>query len=167
MNVGGNNFYLGNKKVIAYDTDHDTTSISGAIIDFGGSSIKVNGEVLIGQNKTSGVFISPSVIQIHGSDVYHAGNANLEHIDWVMRNAKVTGTLSVKGMLTLQNTLNANYGVNLGSGGKTLLPIIDNEAVVKGNMSFTVGNGIKIDDAAVLIRPNETDIQLGAVGGYI
>ena len=167
LNVGGNNFYLGNKKVIAYDTDHDTTSISGAIVDFGGSSIKGSGEVLIGQNKATGVFISPSAIQIHGSDVYHAGNANLEHIDWVMRNAKVAGTLSVKGVLTLQNTLNANYGVNLGSGGKTILTIIDNEAVVKGNMSFTVGNGIKIDDAAVLIRPNETDIQLGAVGGDI
>lgn len=67
LNVGGNNFYLGNKKVIAYDTDHDTTSISGAIVDFGGSSIKGSGEVLIGQNKATGVFISPSAIQIHGS----------------------------------------------------------------------------------------------------
>lgn len=47
------------------------------------------------------------------------------------------------------------------------MTVIDNEAIVKGNMSFTVGNGIKIGNAAVLIRPNKTDIQLGAVGGDI
>lgn len=167
LNVDGNNFYLGNKKVIAYDTDHDVTFISGAIIDFDSSSIKGNGEVLIGKNKDSGVFISPEAIQVHGKGVYHAGNANLKNIDWTMRNAEIAGTLNVKGVSTLQDTLNANYDVNLGSGGKTILTVIDNEAIVKGNMSFTVGNGIKIGNAAVLIRPNKTDIQLGAVGGDI
>lgn len=159
--------YLRNKKFLSYDAKSSTAYISSSAIDFGASSIKSGGEILVGTNKASGIFISPSVIQVQGNSVYHAGNANLEHIDWTMYDAKVAGALTVKGISTFNNVLNANYGVNLGVGGKTILTVADNEAIVKGDMSFTVGNGIKIDHLPVLTRPNETDIQLGAADGDI
>lgn len=166
LNVNGD-FYLRNKKFLSYDAENDIAYISSPTVDFGKTSIKSNGEILVGTDKSSGVFISSSGIQIQGDDVYHAGNANLEHIDWTMRNAKIAGALTVKGKSVFNDMLNANYGANLGTKGKTILTFTDNEAVVKGSMSFDVGCGIKIGLAPVLVRSSDTDIQLGAVGGDV
>ena len=166
LNIKGD-IYLRNKKLLSYDTKSDTAYISGSIIDFEASSVKYSGEIIVGTDKGSGIFISPSVIQVRGNDVFHAGNANLEHVDWTMYDANVAGALNVSGISTLKGMLNANYGANLGVRGKTVLTFTGNVAELKGDMSFAIGHGIKIGDFSILVRPNETDIQIGAAKGDI
>lgn len=166
LNVNGD-IYLRNKKFISYDTKNGTAYISGSIIDFEASSVKFGDEIIVGTDKDSGIFVSPSVIQVQGNDVFHAGNANLAQVDWTMYDANVAGALNVSGISTLEDMLNANYGANLGVRGKTVLTFTDNVAELKGDMSFMIGHGIKIENYSILLRPNETDIQIGAVGGDI
>lgn len=163
--IGGKNFILGGKNVLSYDQLSNTATISSAIVDFVRSQIKSTGEIIIGSDKTSGVYITPEVLQVKGNNVYHSGNANLENIDWNMQNATVSGILSVKSDTILEGKLTASYGVNLGAEGKTILSITKKDLNINGFISFGVGYGIKIEDTPVLIRSNTNDIQLSSIGG--
>ena len=163
--IGGKNFILGGKNVLSYDQLSNTATISSAIVDFVRSQIKSTGEIIIGSDKTSGVYITPEVLQVKGNNVYHSGNANLENIDWNMQNATVSGILSVKSDTILEGKLTSSYGVNLGAEGKTILSITKKGLNINGFISFGVGYGIKIEDTPVLIRSNTNDIQLSSIGG--
>jgi hypothetical protein len=163
--IGGNSFYLGGKNVLAYDQQSKTTRISSTIVDFGKSKIKGTGEIIVGLDKSSGVYITPEVLQIKGNNVYHSGNANLKDIDWNMLNSNVFGVLNVKGETVLKGKLTSSYGVDLGTGGKTILSIIQNAVNINGFIAFGTGYGIKIDDLPVLIRSNANDIQISSTGG--
>lgn len=166
IRVGGKNFYLGGKNVLSYDQKSNTAILSSSIVDFEDSIIKSTGEIIIGSDKTSGIYMTPSLLQVNGNDVYHSGNANLENIDWDMQNADVSGKLSVKGESILEGKLSSRYGVDLGTEGKTVLSISQNEIInINGFISFDIGYGIKIEDIPVLIRSNENDIQLSSIGG--
>ena len=75
IRIGGNNFYLGDEKVLAYDHLTATTYIHGTYLDTGNASIHSNGEIIFG-SKQSGVYISPSTVLVGSYPVYHSGNAN-------------------------------------------------------------------------------------------
>lgn len=165
IHIGGSNFYLGGKNVLFYDQQSDTTSISSTIVDFGKSKVKSTGEIIVGSDKSSGVYITSEVLQVKGNSVYHSGNANLNDIDWNMQNANVSGVLNVKKETVLEGKLTSSYGVDLGAEGKTVLSIVQSAVSINGFITFGVGYGIKIDDLPVLIRSNANDIQLSSIGG--
>lgn len=164
IRIGGNNFYLGDEKVLTYDPLTATAHIQSTYLDTGNSTIHSNGEIVLG-NKQSGVYISPSTVLVGSYPVYHSGNANQAAIDWKMKNGMISGDLQVTGSTTLNGMLHSTNGAELGVDGRTILYINEAGTTLSGYLSFAVGYGIKIDNIPVLIRANENDIQLGAVGG--
>lgn len=165
LKVGGSNFYLGDKQVLRYDADTYTTMLESTRLDFGSSLLHSTGELVIGTNKTTGVYISPSQLQVAGKNVYHAGNANRTDISWNMLNGVVSGKLQVTGTADITGILTAERGVNLGANGKTVFSIHSGTADLSGYLSFSEGYGIQISGLPVLIRLNEKDIRLAAAGG--
>ncbi|MBT9932325.1 hypothetical protein [Bacteroides ovatus] len=164
IRIGGNNFYLGDEKVLVYDGLTATTYIQGTYLDTGDASIHSNGDIIFG-SKQSGVYISPSTVLIGSCPVYHSGNANQAAIDWKMKNGMISGDLQVTGSTTLNGILHSVHGAEFGVDGRTILYINEAGTTLSGYLSFAVGYGIKIDNIPVLIRTNKNDIQLGATGG--
>ena len=84
-----------------------------------------------------------------------------------MKDGYVSENLFVKGQTTLSGLLNACQGAELGYGGKTYISVENGQVSVSTFLSFNTGYGIKINGIPVLVRANENDIQLGAVGGEL
>lgn len=164
LKIGGSNLYLGGHNVLRYDADVATATIDASHLNFGETAIASTGYLQFGERNT-GVFISSSMLQIAGQDVYHQGNANLSDTDWVMRNAEVYGTLAVRGSSTFDSELSALHGVRLGDKGKCLLSFSGEDAALSGNLSFNEGYGIRIGGIPVLARLGDNRVQIGSIGG--
>lgn len=165
LKVGGTNFYLAGKRVLRYDSATYTATLESTRIDFGSSLLHASGELLIGADKETGIYMTPALLQVGGNNVYHAGNANRTDISWNMLDALVSGKLQVTGAVDIKGILTAGQGVNLGAAGKTVLSIHSDTANLSGYLSFFQGYGIKINSLPVLIRLDDKDIQLAAAGG--
>ena len=163
LKLGGNALYLGGKNILRYDADKATATIDASNIDLLNGSVRSTGEWTIGDKET-GVFISPTSLQIGGKDVYHKGNANLATVDWTMQNGTVHNDLTVHGTSTLGGALSAKYGVQLGDKGNTLLSFSGEDVALSGYLSFLDGFGIRIAGKSVLTRESES-IRLGSIGG--
>ena len=164
VQIGGENFYLGGRQVLRYNSVTGITSFDSAIIDFGGGSLRSSGELLFGESKENGICISPNALQIRGNNVYHEGNANLSTIDWSMKDATIAGDLIVNGASTHSGLFKALYGFELGTEGNVLLAGNKDSVSANAFLSFGAGYGIKIGGVPVLIRVNDGDIQLSSSG---
>lgn len=162
LKLGGNALYLGNRQVLRYDADKATATIDASHIDLLDGTLHSTGEWTIG-DKDSGVYISPTSLQVGGKDVYHKGNANLATVDWEMQNGTVHKDLTVHGTTTLGGALSAKFGVQLGDKGKTLLSFSGEDVALSGYLSFLDGYGIRISGKSVLVREGE-NIRLGSIG---
>ena len=165
LRLGGSSLYLGGKQVLQYDAVSGTVRLEGRQIVFGSSLLHSTGELIVGTDQTTGVFITPSLLQIGGKDVYHTGNANQADVSWKMLDALVSGKLEVSGTVDLKGILNALRGINLGANGKTVLSIHSDTANLSGYLSFPEGYGIQIGGLPVLTRLKEKDILLASAGG--
>lgn len=161
----GGNLYLNGIQVLSYDAVTHTVTLESTRVDFGSSLLRGTGELLIGEDKETGIYMTPALLQVGGRNVYHAGNANRTDVSWSMLDALVSGKLQVTGAADIQGVLTAEQGVNLGAAGKTVLSIHSDTADLSGYLSFSQGHGIKISGSPVLIRLDEKDIQLAAAGG--
>lgn len=161
----GGNLYLNGKQVLSYDSVTHTVTLESTRVDFGSSLLRGTGELLIGEDKETGIYLTPALLQVGGRNVYHAGNANRTDVSWSMLDALVSGKLLVTGAADIQGVLTAEQGVNLGAAGKTVLSIHSDTADLSGYLSFSQGHGIKISGSPVLIRLDEKDIRLAAAGG--
>lgn len=164
LKIGGS-LYLNGNQVLSYDAVTHTATLESTRVDFGSSLLHASGELLIGEDKETGIYITPALLQVGGRNVYHAGNANRTDISWSMLDALVSGKLQVTGAADIQGVLTAEQGVNLGAAGKTVLSIHSDTADLSGYLSFSQGHGIKISGSPVLIRLDEKDIRLAAAGG--
>ncbi|MDR1718050.1 MAG: hypothetical protein LBS20_19610 [Prevotella sp.] len=166
LEIGGTNLFIGGKQLISYNNLTDISTIACKQIKFNESTLQSNGEFIFGENKESGIYISPSTLLVKGEEVYHAGNANLESINWKMLDGSVAGNFTVKGDTRLSGMLRACNGVELGIDDKIVVSI-DMQGVVNLNnyLSFASCFGIKIGNIPVLTRINENDIRLGAASG--
>lgn len=164
LEVGGDSFHIGGRRVLRYDTGTSTATLDTASLDISVGTIRCSGEWQFGERET-GVFISPFLLQVAGHDVYHRGNANLPTADWTMHDGSVQGDLTVTGKAVLGGMLSALHGVRLGDGGKTLLAFSGVDAALGGNLSFNEGFGIRIGGSDVLVREAESRIRLGGIGG--
>lgn len=162
--IGGDSLYIGDKQIIRYDVDKAVATIEASTIDFRKSSVTTSGEWTFG-DKESGVFISSSLLQVGGKDVYHKGNANLPTVDWSMQNGIVKDSLTVYGDTTLKGVLLALSGVQLGDKDKALLSLTNDEVNLSGYLSFLDGFGIRIGGIPVLVRTDGNSIRLGSIGG--
>lgn len=165
LRLGGSNLYLGGKQVLQYESAQDRIKFNSRHIDIGTSFLHSTGELIIGADKVTGIYITPALLRIGGKDVYHTGNANQPDVSWKMLDALVSGKLEVSGTVDLKGTLNALQGVSLGANGKTVLFIHSDTADFSGYLSFSEGYGIKIDGLPVLTRLKEKDMLLASAGG--
>lgn len=167
IRVGGSNLFIGGKQFIRYTVGDGVATIENPVLSFGGSNLFSLGEMVFGESKTNGVFLSSESIYIKGKPVYHAGNANLATEDWTMKDASVAGKLQVSGAVTLSGELSALHGANLGFGGKEVFIILNEEVRLNGFLSIGAGYGVKIGDIPVLYRVNEADVRLGCDYGNL
>lgn len=165
LHLDGSGFYLGNRRVLGYDKVNGIAFIDAPRLYLQVANMQLDGELVIGESKEKGILISPTLLQVGGKDVYHAGNANLDTVNWKMLDASVGGSLKVTGNTTLSGELRALHGVYLGSEGKTTVQFGDSEMALNGYLSFGTGYGIKIGGIPVLFRAGEHEIQLGSIGG--
>lgn len=165
LKLGGNNLYLADKQVLRYDVDSHTALLESTHIDFTDSLLHGTGEFVFGTDKRTGVYITPSLLQVAGNNVYHEGNANRSDVSWKMSDAHIYGELRVTGVANIKGILTAEQGVNLGADGKTVFSIHSDTANLSGYLSFSEGFGIRINGMSVLTRLSENDIQLAAAGG--
>lgn len=164
LKLGGNSLYLGNKNVLRYDTEQKTIILDGKI-DFGVSTILSGGEIIVGENKETGVVITPSLLQFCGNPVYHAGNANLGSEDWRMRNGYVTNDLHVSGDSILSGVLKVNNQLVVCQNDQTIFSINGDELFSGVSLSFGYGQGIKIDGLPILTRIGSNHIGVNAIEG--
>ena len=164
LRLGGDSLYLGERQVLKYDAERATATLDASHLDMTAGTVSCSGEWLFGERE-SGVFISSTLLQVAGQDVYHRGNANLATVDWTMHDGSVQGDLAVAGEVLLGGALSALHGVRLGDGGRTLLTFSGEDAALSGNLSFGEGFGIRIDGKDVLVRETENRIRLGSIGG--
>lgn len=168
LEIGGKNLFLDGHNAISYDKQTTTVSIISPRVRFENSLIHFSGELIIGKDKTDGIYISPTSLLINGNAVYHSGNVNKASVDWTMKNALVENNLLVKGTTGLAGRLSALHGLELGMDNDTLLSI-NNRGVIHADafLSFSKSFGIQIDESPVLIRTSANDIMLGAAGGSL
>ena len=163
LKLEGDVLYLGGRNIVRYDPYKATATIDASNIDLLSGSVHSTREWSIG-DKESGIFISPTSLQVGGKDVYHKGNANLASVDWTMQNGIVQKDLTVHGASMLGGPLSAKYGVQLGDKGNTLLSFSGEVVALSGYLSFLDGFGILITGKSVLTREGES-IRLGSIGG--
>lgn len=164
LRLGGNSLYLGERQVLRYDAESATATLDASHLDMAAGTVSCSGEWLFGERER-GVFISSTLLQVAGHDVYHRGNANLASVDWTMHDGSVQGDLTVAGEVSLNGRLSALHGVRLGDGGKALLTFSGEDAALGGNLSFGEGFGIRIGSKDVLVRADKNQIRLGSIGG--
>lgn len=167
IRIGGSNLFIGGRQFIRYMASDGTVIIENPKLSFGQSSLTSLGEMVFGENKAKGVFISSDAIRIKGKEAYHAGNANLPVVNWTMQDATVAGKLQVAGTVTLSGELSALHGVKLGTVGKEVITLFQEEARLNGFLSIGVGYGVKIGTVPVLYRVNETDVRLACESGHL
>lgn len=167
IRIGGSNLFIGGRQFIRYIAGDGTVIIENPKLSFGQSCLTSLGEMVFGENKAKGVFISSDAIRIKGKEAYHAGNANLPAVNWTMQDATVAGKLQVAGTVMLSGELSALHGVKLGTAGKEVITLFQEEARLNGFLSIGVGYGVKIGTVPVLYRVNETDVRLACESGHL
>lgn len=164
LRLGGNGLFLGDRQVLRYRADTATATLDAPYIDVSAGTIRSSGDWQFGERDT-GIFISPTTLQVGGHDVYHRGNANLPSTDWAMHDGFVHGNLAVSGKAILDGPLSALYGARLGDGGKTRLTFSGEDVALGGYLSFGEGFGVRIAGKEVLLRAGKDQIRLGSIGG--
>lgn len=167
LKLGGDSLFLNNKRVISYSSESLATTIDGDTLLIVSPVIKASGELVFGDNRETGVLISPTLLKIGGHNVYHEGNSNLDTVNWKALDMSVSGSLSVINSATFSGGISSLYGATLGYGGEQVLSITNKQAFLSGFLSFGAGYGIKIDNKPVFIKSGENNIQIGSVGGSL
>lgn len=165
VKVEGGSFYLGGRDILSHDVDQDTLFFRHPHIDLASSSLHCSGEMYFGEDKTSGVYLSPTMLRMAGHDVYHAGNAGHAGADWTMKDATICGMLNVDGSVRLNGSLTALQGIALGSGGSTLLKISDNAVLLSADIDMQGYHAIRFGGHPALSLSGAKGLQFSAPGG--
>lgn len=164
LEIGASSLHIGGKQFLSYDSQTDTVNLSSGYVSFGRSVIQSTGELIIGENKETGIYLSPQILLVKDKEVFHRGNANLETVDWAMNGGSIAGNLEVRGTALFSGLLKACGGVELGIEDKVFIHIDNEQVNLNSFLSFAPAYGIKIENIPVLVRVNEKDIQLSAGG---
>ncbi len=146
LSIGGTKVLIGDNKTLNIEQ----------------SDINLIGEVKIMGSFVAGEFVvDKDSVSYNGNEFYHAGNANLDSIDWSMRDAHISGQL------------NALYNFALGIDNVALLyPKITgpNTSVQKAyivadsDLHFSENYGLIFNGRIVLSACNSQEISLSAPG---
>ena len=169
IKIESSKFYLDNKLIFkrVSDAEIETLEIDGGQkISFLESDLITKGSLLIGESQNNGFYVTSSSLKYLNKDIYHAGNSNQPTIDWSMKNANVNGNLSVSEITTLNGSLSALYGVDLGVGGERIISLSSGKMEVAGDLSIARQFGYKINGVDVL-KANGYNVHLTAIGGAV
>lgn len=167
LRVEGDHLYFGGQQFISYIGALGTMFVRYPKMDFSSSSIRSTGELYFGEDKATGVYLSPTALRVAGHDVYHGGNAGNADSDWAMRDGMVAGKLHVKGDATFDGLFRALQGAELGVAGKMLLSVAENGVSCLSDLSFSSGNGIRFSGVRVLQGVGAKDVRLEGAGGEL
>lgn len=150
----GDGLYLKGYNVIDYDGGTLTLSADDILLT---GDVSCDGTIEIGN-----LTLTSDGIYVSGNVFYHSGNANNDSVNWTMKNGIVNGTLSVKGVGSFSDVLQANNGVEFGYDNTNILSISDKESVKLAGDFDILSGGIKMDESYVLYKKNNKVISIAA-----
>ena len=165
VHVGGNQLFVGGMQPLRCDKATGTIYLSGKRVNFADAALSLTGNILLGETKENGVFLTSDSLLIHGREVYHGGNANLATVDWSMQDATVAGSLEVMGAATLSGKLRALQGAELGDVGRLLFSVLGETVSCLSDLTFSAGCGVRISGVTVLKGSGAKDIRLEGADG--
>lgn len=135
----------------------------GNIVDFKNSNVHITGTL-----NANSLSVSNDSFTYSSHNIYHAGNANKEDVDWAMKNSNVYGSLVVNGNSTLKGLLTSLQRVELGAKNNVIISIQDDGNLeVNGHIKLSEPYKIKIGEIDVLGRLSDKNIQLSSIGGSL
>jgi hypothetical protein len=148
--------YINEENVMSYD--NDTLTLKGMKIVLDGD-VECTGSIRLGDFE-----ISKDGITMGDKTFYHSGNANLESVDWTMKNGTVAGNLLVKGTSDLQGAVAAVNGVTFGAEGNNTLTFEKGRtALLRGDMDMLSG-GLMVEGQYVVHGKNINVVSFSAPG---
>lgn len=165
LNVDGDGFYLGGRRILAYHPDTGVTEIDSAALSLGGTPLHTTSEILLGGDAATGVRLTPTSVSVAGHAVYHGGNANNTATDWSMKDAAVAGTLTVAGEVSLNGPFTALHGVTLGEGGNSFLSLSGTMVGVSADLDITGSHAIRFGGKPVFSLSGTDRLQVATPGG--
>ena len=165
LHVDAAGLYVGGMQPLVCDPSSRTVYIREKTVDFSYASLRLRGEMLIGESESRGLHLSAQGLRVDGMAVYHGGNANRADASWTMRDATVAGDMAVSGSAELSGALRALHGAQLGTDGGTQLTFDEEGLTAFADLSLAPGCAVRFDGAAVLGRAGERDIRLSGSGG--
>lgn len=140
---------------------------AGDIVDFLQSDIQTRGNLLVGDSNSNGLYVSPDVFTYKGEDIYHSGNSNKAEVSWAMKDATVSGTLTVSKETHLNGPALALYGIQLGTEGNVIASIVTNELILDGDINIGKPFSLKLNGHKVISCPSDFHIQIASIGGSL
>nr|DAM19535.1 MAG TPA: hypothetical protein [Bacteriophage sp.] len=165
LHVGGSNLYIGSMQPFVCDPSTQTVYLRVGTVDFTDASLHLRNELLLGESKENGIYMTADGLFFHGQEIYHGENANRDNVDWKMRNGMVAGDLKVAGHVEISGLFRALHGAELGADGKQLFSVTRDHLSCFADLSFSAGYGVRISGVTVLKGSGARDVRLEGAGG--
>lgn len=154
-----------------YFSSFKTLYYQGDAFNIKSSFINIMGEVTH-DNKINVGQITIELDNIYNNDnpYYHAGNSNIETVDWRSRNMIVHNDLTVNNNTSILGKISANNSFELGAANKKLIYSVENEEKayieLSSDLSLRPGYGIEFNNQPILFVRQGADgvVSLSAPG---
>lgn len=172
LKINSSNLIIDNKLLFNHYIDASTQTEhlkidGGDLVDFLQSNIQTKGTLLVGVEKSKGLFVSPDIFTFAGGDIYYSGNSNKPEINWTMKDSVVAGNLNVSKETHLNGPTYSLQGIQLGAEGNVIASISLDELTLDGNINMGKSYSLKINGQKVISCPTDFHIQLSSIGGSL
>jgi len=138
-------------------------------VTLGGAETKVKTRLLVGQSPSTGLVADGSILNYKNFAIYHAGNSNKSDVNWSMRDAVVSATLSVSGISSFTGGVSANSGFSAGVSGAKSLEVLADGVNIYNDIILSSNKGIKsgFNNDYILKDFNDGNVGVSAAGENI
>lgn len=158
LHLGGTGLYLNNFQAIEYLNNILKFKTASSYLFDGDINVTNTSKLTIGLLE-----LSNNGIRFDGREFYHTQNANLQTIDWSMKDGTVAGDLTVSGDTDMTGELVTHGNVTHKIGNLTKFAISTSGATLNGNLNITTG-GIQFDGQNAFYIKNAQQVSLSAPG---
>ncbi len=167
VHINTDKVYAYTKSAFLFGTDiisinPDSQFTNGVFL--GDMLVRAGGSFQVGATNTSGLFVNETIAEYQGHGIYHSGNSNISTIDWSMKDAIISGAMTVSGISTFNGSTSMLYGFQAGESGVKKVEAITSGLEVFGNVYLPSTGGIisRTNDAFVFSQNSFGDTLVNA-----
>lgn len=167
VHINTDKVYAYTKSAFLFDTDiisinPDSQFTNGVFL--GDMLVRAGGSFQVGATNTSGLFVNETIAEYQGHGIYHSGNSNISTVDWSMKDAIISGAMTVYGISTFNGSVSMLYGFQAGESGVKKVEAISSGFEVFGNIYLPSTGGIisRTNDAFVFSQNSFGDTLVNA-----